>query len=152
MHRWTRVLTPLAAGCLALVGCGGGENDIGQAAEKSKATRVVEVRLSDNSRIEPALIPVKPSETVTLQITNTGKRIHEFHMGDKEAQEERAEDMKGMGTAPMNMADKPNSVTLDPGATEEITWTFPKQGGVLYGCHQPGEYDKGRKGEVKVSE
>ncbi len=151
MHRWTRVLTPLAAACLALAGCGGGGDDIGEAADKAKAARVVEVRLSDQPKFEPSLIPVKPSETVTLRITNTGKRIHEFHLGNQDDQKERQEDMQGMGSNPMNMPDTARSVTVDPGATEEITWTFPKKGAVQYGCHQPGDYDKGMKGEVKVS-
>ncbi len=151
MHSWTRVLTPVAAACLALAGCGGGGDDIGEAGDKAKATRVVEVRMSDQPKFEPALIPVKPSETVTIRVTNTGKRIHEFYLGNQDAQEERQSEMKDMGSAPMNMADKPNSVTVDPGATEEITWTFPKKGAVQYGCHQPGDYDKGMRGEVKVS-
>ena len=152
MRRWTRIVTVLAAGSLALVGCGGGGGSVGEAGEKAKSSRTVEVQLKDDSTIEPALIPVKPSETITLSITNRGSRIHEFFLGDDEAQDEREDQMKDMGSAPMEMADKPNSVTVGPGATEEITWTFPKTGSVAYGCHQPGEYAKGMKGSVKVSE
>ncbi len=151
MNRWTRILTALIA-VVAFVGCGGGGGGIGQAGDKAKASRTVEVRLQDNSIIEPALIPVKPSETVTLSIRNTGTRIHEFFLGDEDAQDAREERMNDMGATPASRADRPNSVTVDPGATEEITWSFPKTGSVTYGCHQPGEYAKGMKGSVKVSE
>lgn len=152
MNRWTRVLTSLAVGGLLLVGCGGGGGGIGEAGEKAKASRTVEVQLKDNSTIEPALIPVKPSETITLRITNSGSRIHEFFLGNEEAQDTREDLMKDMGAAPTDMADRPNSLTVNPGATEEITWSFPKTGSVQYGCHQPGEFAKGMKGSVKVSE
>ncbi len=132
--------------------CGSGGGGVGEPGEKAKASRTIEVQLKDNSTIEPALIPVKPSETVTLSIRNSGTRIHEFFLGDEEEHDDREDLMKDMGAAPMEMADRPNSVTVAPGATEEITWSFPKTGSVTYGCHQPGEYAKGMKGSAKVSE
>ena len=153
MHRRTRALTCLITALIgsgALVGCGGGEASIGKPAEPAKAARVIEVRQSDNSRFEPELVVVKPSEIVTLRITNTGKRIHEFFLGSKDDQEEHRQQMSA-ATTPTNMPDRPNAVTIEPGATEELTWQFPKGGRVPFGCHQPGEYDKGMRGEVQVS-
>jgi len=138
---------------LALAGCGGGDSaGIGGPGEKAKATRVIEVRQSDKSSFEPKLIVVKPSETVTLRITNKGTRIHDFFLGGEKEQKDHNKEMESVGGAPRNTADQPNSVTIEPGATEELTWTFPKSGTVKFGCHQPGDFDKGMKGEVKVSE
>jgi len=154
MHRRKRALTALTALTVAvpaLVGCGGGSASIGQPAEKAKAKRVIEVRQSDASSFEPKLIVVKPSETVTLQITNTGKRVHEFFLGDDDDQKDHQKEMSG-AAAPMNMPDRSNALSIEPGATEELTWTFPKRGTITFGCHQPGDYAKGMKGEVKVSE
>jgi len=135
-----------------MIGCGGGGSaSIGQPAAKASATRVIEVRQSDLPKFEPSLIVVKPAETVTLRITNTGTRIHEFFLGDKADQEDHAKAMSG-ATAPTNLPDRSNAVTIEPGATEEITWKFPQQGTIQYGCHEPGDFSKGMKGEVKVSE
>lgn len=152
MHRRTRALfLILAAASSVLAGCGGSEGGIGEPADKAKATRVIEVRQFDQPKFEPALIVVKPSEIVTLRITNTGKRIHEFYLGSKDDQEDHAREMGGAGQ-PTNMPDRSNAVTVEPGQTEELTWQFPKQGSVQVGCHQPGDYASGMRAEVKVSE
>lgn len=45
----------------------------------------------------------------------------------------------------------PNMVTLAGGKTGEIVWQFTKAGKVDFGCLQPGHYDAGMKGAVKVS-
>ena len=151
MHRRGIALVMAALGSLAPVGCGdSGSGGIGQAGDKAKATRTVEIRQVDALRFEPSAIEVKPDETVTIRVTNTGTLIHEFFLGDSKAQNERKKLMTGMGSSPMNMPDMSNSVTLDPGASEELTWTFPKKGKVEFGCHQPGHHDKGMKGTFTV--
>lgn len=154
MHRRKRALTCLITilmGSGVLIGCGGGGASIGKPADRAKATRVIEVRQTDGPKFEPELIVVKPSETVTLRVTNRGQRIHDFFLGSKDDQEEHQEEMSA-ATAPTDMPDRSNSLTIAPGATEELTWQFPKSGAVQFGCHQPGDFDKGMKGEVKVSE
>ena len=154
MHRSKRSVLVLAAGCvglLGLTGCGGDDSaSIGRPGDKAKATRVIEVTQNDDRYI-PNFINVKPSETVTIRVTNKGTKIHEFFLGNEEDQKEREELMTGMGSSPMNMPDLANSVTMDPGATEEITWSFPKGGNILFGCHEPGDYAKGMRGEIKVA-
>ena len=154
MHRSKRALTFLAAAGLGLglAGCGSDDPGVGAPGDKAKASRVIEVVQNDTPRFLPAFIPVKPNETVTFRITNRGTRIHEFYLGDEDDQKEREQVMKDMGSAPMNMADKPNGVTVDPGATKEITWSFPQTGTIPFGCHEPGDFDKGMKGEIKVSQ
>jgi len=151
MNSSMRALTALAAGGLMLLGCGGGSASIGGPGDKSKSPRVIEVRQFDDFRYDPNFIAVKPNETVTFRITNRGTRIHEFFLGREDDQDKRESQMADMGSAPANMADKPNSVTIDPGATEELTWSFPNVGTIPFGCHQPGDYGKGMKGTVKVS-
>ncbi len=154
MHGSKRVLALLVAGGLGLLGCGGesgDQADIGRPGDKAKASRVLEVQMTDKPRYVPEFLNVTPSETVTIRVTNKGTKIHEFVLGNTDDQDERAELMKNMGAAPMNMADKANAVTVDPGATEEITWSFPGTGTVLFGCHQPGDYENGMKGQVKIS-
>ena len=154
MHRSKRALTFLAAAGLGLglAGCGKDDPGIGKPGDRAESTRVIEVEAEDNPRFLPAFIPVKPKETVTFRIVNKGTRIHEFFLGDEDDQKAREELMAGMGSAPMAMPDRPNGVTVEPGATKEITWSFPRTGTIPYGCHEPGEFAKGMKGEIKVSQ
>ncbi len=79
------------------------------------------VKQLDALRFEPSSIEVKPGETVTFRITNTGTLIHQFSLGNVKAQAARDSEMKGMGSAPMSMADTGNERTVQPDATEEIT-------------------------------
>lgn len=44
-----------------------------------------------------------------------------------------------------------NQVTVAPGGTGEVIWKFTKAGDVDFACLQPGHYDAGMKGLVKVA-
>jgi len=138
---------------LALVGCGGSDSSesVGQPGDKAKATRVLEIRQVNGRRFEPDSLDVKAAETVTLRVTNAGSQIHEFFLGNTKAQKARDDEMKAMGPEPMKMADMSNSLTIEPGATEELTWTFSEKGSVPFGCHQPGHFGEGMKGTIKVT-
>lgn len=50
----------------------------------------------------------------------------------------------------MMMHDDPNTLSLEPGETGELTWRFTGSGEVLYGCHQPGHYAGGMVGSIDV--
>jgi uncharacterized cupredoxin-like copper-binding protein len=41
-------------------------------------------------------------------------------------------------------------VTIPAGETIELSWTFTEAGTVLIGCHQPGRYAGGMKGQISV--
>lgn len=136
---------------VALLGCGGdSEADVGQPGDKARSSRTVEVRQVNGMRFEPSSVEVSASETVTFKITNTGTQIHEFFLGDQKAQDARDDEMKSMGAAPMKMPDLTNGVTVEPGETKELAWTFPEKGTVAFACHQPGHYSAGMKGTAKV--
>ena len=46
--------------------------------------------------------------------------------------------------------DQANNVTVASGETKELTWAFTEPGTVLIGCHQPGHYAAGMKGQITV--
>ena len=56
-----------------------------------------------------------------------------------------------MGANAVNMPDEPNAFVLQVGETKELTWTFTVAGEVLIGCHQPGHYQAGMVGKIKVA-
>lgn len=112
----------------------------------SAASRTIEVVADDPYRFDPADLEVESGETVTFVVTNEGKQDHEFVLGDAEYQESHGGEM-----AAGEMHHEGNAVTVAPGATEELTWTFPAEGEVFYGCHVAGHYDAGMVGAISVS-
>jgi len=135
---------------MALIGCACSSPGIGHAADRATSARVIEVRALDSNRFDPDAIRVKPGETVTFRVTNVGTEIHEFVLADKKGQAAHEREMAAMGDQPMQMPDEEHEITLDPGATEELTWTFPDRGTILFGCHEPDHYVHGMFGSITV--
>lgn len=123
-----------------------GDFAFGAPGNASAATRTIDVVADDPYRFEPEDLEVEPGETVTFVVTNEGNQEHEFVLGDEDYQESHGEEMAGGG-----MHHDGNAVAVAPGATEELTWTFPDSGEVLYGCHVAGHYDAGMVGAISVS-
>lgn len=122
-------------------------SDFGSPAEPADATRTVEISANDDFTFEPAAVSVAPGETVTFRVVNQGNLVHDFTLGDQATQDEHEAEMAEME----EMAhDEPNVMIVPAGETMELTWTFPESGTVLIGCHQPGHYDAGMKGEITI--
>jgi uncharacterized cupredoxin-like copper-binding protein len=118
----------------------------GMPGDPAAATRTIQVAAEDPYQFRPEALEVESGETVTFVITNEGDQEHEFVLGDEAYQEAHGEEMAAGG-----MHHEGNAVTVAPGATEELTWVFPPEGEVLYGCHVPGHYDGGMVGAISVS-
>jgi len=137
---------------LVLAGCAGGSSKAAtvQPGDAAKAVRTIDIKATDALKFDPATVSVKRGETVAFQVTNPTKVDHEFDVGDAAFQQAHEDEMKSMapGTA---MADEPTGFDLKAGETKTIAFTFPTSGTVLYGCHEPGHYPAGMKGEIKVT-
>lgn len=119
------------------------------ASSSSNAATRIEVSLTDSLKIETAApITVRAGEPVTFVVTNKGGTDHEFYLGDEAAQAAHAKEMSAMGS----MAhDEPNGIGLTPGATKELTFTFPAAGSFLAGCHVNSHYAAGMKAPITVT-
>lgn len=125
-----------------------GINGVGGPAPSSEATRTVEVTTLDTMTFEPGTISVSTGEAITFVVANNGDVAHEFTLGDASMQEEHAEAMDHM---PAGMAhDNPNSITVQPGETEQLTWRFG-DATVEYACHQDDHHRAGMRGEVSIA-
>lgn len=129
-------------------GHGHADEAIGKPGVAAKVTRTIDVDMTDAMRFTPASIEVKQNETVRFRITNSGRIKHEMVLGTEKELKEHYELMK---KNPEMEHDDPNMVTLGPGKSGEIVWQFTKAGKVDFGCLQPGHYDAGMKGAVKVA-
>jgi uncharacterized cupredoxin-like copper-binding protein len=127
-----------------------GSFGFGEAADPSDATRTIEIVMDDSFKYDPASIDVAAGETVLFQVTNTGKIVHEFTLGDDILQDEHEQEMQEMGSS-MMMADEPNAVSVEPGDTKELAFTFTEPGSLTYACHQPGHFAAGMIADITIT-
>jgi uncharacterized cupredoxin-like copper-binding protein len=118
------------------------------AASASAAAQQIEVTLTDTLKMEPAEMSVKAGQPVTFVVTNTGAIEHEFYLGDEAMQAEQEEMMQAGEMA----HDTAEGMTLKPGETKELTYTFDTAGQTIAGCHVAGHYAGGMKAMITVSE
>lgn len=118
----------------------------GAPGDPDAATRTIEVAAGDPFKFKPDKLELKPGETVTFVVSNEGDQVHEFVLGDRDYQESHEEAM-----AAGAMHHDGNAVTVGPGETQKLTWTFPRKGEVLYGCHVQGHYEAGMVGAIRIS-
>lgn len=153
-----RQLLPLTAG-LALVAvlsaCGGdADTSAADASSRSGTTgiEVVAVGMED-IRFDQTELKVAAGTTVEFQFTNNGKVAHDAYIGDADAQQEHeAEmaDMASMGDMGAHGHGEP-AITVQPGGTDSLTYTFDQAGTYEVGCHQPGHYAAGMKITITVT-
>lgn len=143
----------LAVVGIALAACAGGSTTPtpSTAADPSPTAggeaQRIEVTLSDQMRIEPAVMTVRLGQPVTFVVTNSGVIDHEFYLGDEAAQAEHEDEMAAGAMAHGH----PNAVSVAPGATEELTFTF-SPGQWLAGCHLSGHYPSGMRATITFAD
>jgi uncharacterized cupredoxin-like copper-binding protein len=149
MLRPLRTIALIGSAVLLLAACG--DTDDGGSA--SGATRTIEVDMVDTA-FEPDRLDVEQGETIRFVFTNTGDLPHDAFIGDEAAQADHeqemrdaADDMHGGG----HDDEDEDAVTVDPGDTAELTYTFDEAGTVEIGCHQEGHYEDGMKTTVEVA-
>jgi uncharacterized cupredoxin-like copper-binding protein len=140
-----RRLRYTAAAAIALLmtvtaACGGGESG-----DTSGGERVVEVEMVDNA-FNPNALTASVGETVTFKFTNNGSVAHDAFIGDVDDQAEHAKKMKSDSGG--HAAHGEEGLTLEPGDSGELSYTFEEPGDILIGCHQPGHYEAGMKATI----
>jgi uncharacterized cupredoxin-like copper-binding protein len=117
----------------------------------------VRVVMNDRFRYRPNSIVVRAGRRVTFAVTNAGRLPHEFILGDRATQlahEHQMQAQPPVGTQ-VHVHDHDHgsgggALTVPPGATRRLTWTFDEPGLVLYGCHVLGHWAAGMKGTIMV--
>ena len=127
---------------------GHGSDTIGKPGEAARVTRTVQIDMTDAMRFSPAQVSVKQGETIKFVVKNSGKLKHEFVLGTAAAHKEH---YQAMLKFPEMEHEEPNMVSLAGGQTGEVVWQFSQSGLIDFACLQPGHYDAGMKGAVKVS-
>jgi uncharacterized cupredoxin-like copper-binding protein len=154
------LVTPVAilAATAILAACGDDDDD--QASSDGTEPRVIDVEMSDDMTFAPSPITVASGETVTFRFHNGGTVVHEALIGDEDTQMEHGAEMSGssdtamagmdMGTGSGHDAASDTLVTVDPGGTADLTYTFDGPGTLLIGCHEPGHYEAGMMATITI--
>lgn len=154
---------------------GGHGNDTaalyGEPGDAAAASRTVRVEMRDNY-YEPESISVEAGETVRFVVHNEGAFVHEFNIGTPEMHAAHQDEMVMMVQHGVLLPDRidhaaaeameasmghgkhddPNSALVEPGATAEIVWRFPRGGVIEFACNVPGHYDAGMAGAFEIVE
>jgi uncharacterized cupredoxin-like copper-binding protein len=111
----------------------------------------VRVVMNDRFRYRPAAIIVRAGRRVTFVVSNAGKLPHEFILGDRTTQLAHEQGMQQPpGGHVHDHGPGAGALTVPPGATRRLSWTFDEPGMVLYGCHVLGHWAAGMKGTITV--
>jgi uncharacterized cupredoxin-like copper-binding protein len=119
-----------------------------QAGPATPAVRNVVIELDDSMRFTPANWQAQAGEQLRLVVVNKGKLQHELVVGQAAELQTHAQMMKD--AAPGHHHHGDNSVSVAPGQTAELLWTFDKTGTWGMACFEPGHYEAGMKGSVEV--
>jgi uncharacterized cupredoxin-like copper-binding protein len=125
----------------------------GEPGKPENVTRTIAIEAHDadgEMKFVHEPIKIKLGETIKFVITNKGAMPHEFSVGDSPTQRAHALMMEKMPD--MKHHGDPSAVSLEPGETKEIIWTFnkPVQGHIEFACQMPGHYEGGMVSKVSL--
>lgn len=110
-------------------------------AQSGETTVVIDI---EHSAFSPEQLEFQKGETVRFVLNNGDPIDHELIVGDEEVQESHEN-----GTE-RHHGDKDGEVSVRAGQEAETTYTFRESGTLIFGCHLPGHYDYGMRGEIRV--
>jgi uncharacterized cupredoxin-like copper-binding protein len=123
------------------------ETPFGREGDPKKATRTIDIGMTDKLRFAPAELTVKRGETVRFRVKNSGRVMHEMVLGTMQDLKDHAEMMR---SHPGMHHDEPHMAHVAPGKTGTLVWQFTKAGEFRYGCLVPGHFEAGMIGKVIV--
>ncbi len=107
---------------------------------------VVEIPLTiRHSRFVPSEVSVPAGAKVRFVVENTDPIDHELIVGDQAVQDKHERGTEAHhGTVP-------GEVSVAAGEVARTSYTFDSAGTLLMGCHLPGHWDYGMRGEITVT-
>jgi uncharacterized cupredoxin-like copper-binding protein len=107
------------------------------------ASEVVTIRI-EHSRFQPSQLELSERATVRFIVRNTDPIAHEFIIGGAHVQE-----VHEKGTEKHHGA-RPGEITVPALTARSTSYTFEDAGALIFGCHLPGHYDYGMRGDIVI--
>lgn len=98
----------------------------------------------EHSTFSETRLEFQRGEKVRFVVNNNDPIDHELIIGDEEVQ-----DIHEEGTE-RHHAGEEGEVSVPGGESRATTYTFAEKGTLIFGCHLPGHYDYGMRGEIEV--
>lgn len=126
------------------------ESPAGKPGEMNAIEKTIKVDLLDSMRFNFGNEPqIRAGETIKFVVNNLGKLPHEFSIG---TEDEHKQHRTMMRKHPNMKHVDGNTITVPPGETKTIIWTFGKLDAVMVACNIPGHFEAGMKHIFKLSD
>ena len=122
----------------------GDHGSVGERVMAMQDTHTIQVTLNDQMKIlfNEELSGIESGSVIRFVVSNEGRIAHEFSISSLEEQEEHAEMMRKMPNMVHDDEDG-NTLTVQPGTSETLTWRFEGDEMVVFACNIPGHFDAG---------
>ena len=123
----------------------------GHPGSAASVERSIAIVMNDMS-FSPNSIEVKAGETIKFVVTNKSDTDHELTLGDTPIQIAHRQEIRKMAETGMVMHHHgdTNAISVEPGKTAELIWTFTKATTIEFDCNIPGHYEAGMKGTIVI--
>lgn len=123
----------------------------GRPGQPDEVDRTIQIKTLDAMRFSEEQLSVVAGQTVRFVVTNPGAIAHEFVIGPESMQKAHQVMMrKGGGTA-MHHGATTAALSIAPGETKTLVWTFSQPGELQIACHVPGHYQAGMVSKLIVT-
>jgi uncharacterized cupredoxin-like copper-binding protein len=136
---------PLLLAIALLAGCSGAG-----APDSTEPDRELFVVMRDDFSYDPTEIEVTTGEIVRFRVANKGNVLHEFLIGSPEQHQEHEEQMSE-GNEHRAHESALDGVSVEPGDETAFTFVVPNKTELIFGCHEPGHFAQGMKGNISYS-
>jgi uncharacterized cupredoxin-like copper-binding protein len=123
------------------------EHAFGRAGDPKKVTRTIDVGMDDTMHFTPGDLVVKKGDTISFNVRNDGKIMHEMVIGTMQELKAHAELMRKL---PGMEHDEPYMAHVAPRKQGEIVWQFTRAGEFHYACLVPGHMEAGMIARITV--
>ncbi len=120
----------------------------GKPGDEASVSRVIEVTADDTMHFTHEPLNIKDGETIKFVVANKGAIPHEFAIATKDEHMEHGQMM--LNNPNMHHAPGGNVITIQPGETETLIWTFENAWQIEAACNIPGHYQAGMHSPVSI--
>lgn len=113
----------------------------------SSMVREIHIAMDDNMQFSPSTWDAVVGEPLRIIVTNKGKLVHELVVGKERELQQHVIDMKNPS---LKGHHHDNAVSVKPGESGELIWTFKEPGEWTMACFEAGHFEAGMKGLIKV--
>ncbi len=112
----------------------------------------VTIMAMEDRTFSPGLVEVNRGDTIRFVIVNHSGSDHSFTIGDEAAHLEH-ENLMAAGEDHEHLISHSSvSISVPSGETHSVAYTFDTPGELIFACHEPGHFDDGMAGTIRVVE